>query len=221
MHLYLSVLYRDLLLAVRRRRELANPLVFFVIVVSLFPLGVSPERELLTQLAPGVIWVTALLATLMSMDAMFRSDYDDGSLEQLLLMPGPKILLIGAKITAHWISIGLPLVLLAPVMSLLLYFPPHAIGSLMITLIISTPILSLLGAVGVALTLSLRSGGILSSLLILPFYVPVLIFSTMAINASAANLPVSGYYALLGAFLIISILLIPFAVVSALRVSYN
>ena len=221
MGLYISVLYRDLLLAVRRRRELANPLVFFVIVVSLFPLGVSPEREVLSQLAPGVIWVTALLATLMSMDTMFRSDYDDGSLEQLLLMPGPKILLIGAKITAHWLSIGLPLVVLAPLMSLLLYFPTHAIGSLMITLLISTPILSLLGAVGVALTLSLRSGGILSSLLILPFYIPVLIFSTMAINASTANLPVSGYYALLGAFLIISVLLIPFAVVSALRVSYN
>ena len=221
MQLYLSVLYRDLLLAVRRRRELANPLVFFVIVVSLFPLGVSPERDVLSQLAPGVIWVTALLATLMSMDTMFRSDYEDGSLEQLLLMPGPKILLIGAKITAHWLSIGLPLVILAPLMSLLLYFPAHAIGSLMITLLISTPILSLLGAVGVALTLSLQSGGILSSLLILPFYVPVLIFSTMAINASAASLPVSGYYALLGAFLILSILLIPFAVVSALRVSYN
>ncbi len=221
MQLFLSVLYRDLLLAVRRRRELANPLVFFVIVVSMFPLGVSPEREVLTGLAPGVIWVTALLATLMSMDTMFRSDYDDGSLEQLLLMPGPKILLIGAKITAHWLSIGLPLVILAPIMSLLLYFPSHAIMSLVITLLISTPILSLLGAVGVALTLSLRSGGILSSLLILPFYVPVLIFSTMAINASTADLPVSGYYALLGAFLIMSVLLIPFAVVSALKVSYN
>lgn len=221
MQLYLSVLYRDLLLAVRRRRELANPLVFFVIVVSMFPLGVSPEREVLTTLAPGVIWVTALLATLMSMDTMFRSDYEDGSLEQLLLMPGPKILLIGAKITAHWLSIGLPLVVLAPIMSLLLYFPAHAIASLMITLLISTPILSLLGAVGVALTLSLRSGGILSSLLILPFYVPVLIFSTLAINASAANLPVSGYYALLGAFLILSLLLIPIAVVAALKVSYN
>ena len=172
------------MLAMRRRRELANPLVFFVIVVSLFPLGVSPDKDLLSQMAPGIIWVTALLATLMSMDAMFRSDYDDGSLEQLLLLPGPKVLLIGAKITAHWVSIGLPLVILAPVMSLLLYFPTHAIGSLVITLLISTPILSLLGSVGVALTLSLRSGGILSSLLILPFYIPVLIFSTMAISPS-------------------------------------
>ncbi len=221
MQLFYSILYRDLMLVVRRRRELANPLVFFVIVVSLFPLGVSPDQELLAKMAPGVIWVTALLATLMSMDAMFRSDYDDGSLEQLLLLPGPKILLIGAKITAHWVSIGLPLIVLAPIMSLLLYFPTHAIGSLVITLLISTPILSLLGSVGVALTLSLRTGGILSSLLILPFYIPVLIFSTMAINASADNIPVSGYYALLGAFLIISILLIPFAVVAALRISYN
>ena len=221
MQLFYSILYRDLMLVVRRRRELANPLVFFVIVVSLFPLGVSPDQDLLAKMAPGVIWVTALLATLMSMDAMFRSDYDDGSLEQLLLLPGPKILLIGAKITAHWVSIGLPLIILAPIMSLLLYFPTHAIGSLVITLLISTPILSLLGSVGVALTLSLRSGGILSSLLILPFYIPVLIFSTMAINASADNIPVTGYYALLGAFLIISILLIPFAVVAALRISYN
>ena len=221
MHLFLSILRRDLMLAIRRRRELANPLVFFIIVVSLFPLGVSPDKALLSEIAPGVIWVTALLAMLMSMDTMFRSDYEDGSLEQLLLLPGPKVLLIGAKITAHWLSIGLPLVVLAPVIALLLYFPGHAIISLMVTLLISTPILSLLGAVGVALTLSLRSGGILSSLLILPFYIPVLIFSTMAINAAADNLPVSGYYALLGAFLIISILLIPFAVVAALRVSFS
>ena len=221
MQLFLSVLYRDILLAVRRRRELANPLVFFVIVVSMFPLGVSPEKELLSDMAAGVVWVTALLATIISMDSMFRSDYEDGSLEQLLLLPGPKILLIGAKITAHWLTIGVPLILLAPIMSLLLYFPSHAIGSLMITLLISTPILSLLGAVGVALTLSLRAGGILSSLLILPFYVPVLIFSTLAINAASANMAVGGYYALLGAFLIITILLTPFAVVSALKVSYS
>lgn len=221
MQLFFSMLYRDMLLAVRRRRELANPLVFFVIVVSMFPLGVSPEREVLSGMAAGVVWVTALLATIISMDSMFRSDYEDGSLEQLLLLPGPKILLIGAKITAHWLSIGVPLILLAPIMSLLLYFPTHAIGSLIITLLISTPILSLLGAVGVALTLSLRSGGILSSLLILPFYVPVLIFSTLAINAASANLPVGGYYALLGAFLIVSILLTPFAVVAALKVSYS
>jgi heme exporter protein B len=221
MHLFLSTLQRDMLLAVRRRRELANPLVFFIMIVSLFPLGVSPDKALLSQIAPGVIWVTALLAMLMSMDTIFRSDYDDGSLEQLLLLPGPKVLLIGAKITAHWLSIGLPLVILAPIMALLLYFPAHAILSLMITLLISTPILSLLGAIGVALTLSLKSGGILSSLLILPFYIPVLIFSTMAINAAADNLPVSGYYALLGAFLIISVLFVPFAVVAALKVSYS
>jgi heme exporter protein B len=221
MHLFLSTLQRDMLLAVRRRRELANPLVFFIMIVSLFPLGVSPDKALLSQIAPGVIWVTALLAMLMSMDTIFRSDYDDGSLEQLLLLPGPKVLLIGAKITAHWLTIGLPLVILAPIMALLLYFPAHAILSLMITLLISTPILSLLGAIGVALTLSLKSGGILSSLLILPFYIPVLIFSTMAINAAADNLPVSGYYALLGAFLIISVLFVPFAVVAALKVSYS
>ena len=221
MHLFISILRRDLLLAVRRRRELANPLVFFIMIVSLFPLGVSPDKVLLSQIAPGVIWVTALLAMLMSMDTMFRSDYEDGSLEQLLLLPGPKIFLIGAKITAHWLSIGLPIVILAPVMALLLYFPAHAMISLVITLLISTPILSLLGAIGVALTLSLRSGGILSSLLILPFYIPVLIFSTMAISGAAENLPVSGYYALLGAFLIVSILLVPFAVVAALKVSYS
>lgn len=221
MNLFLSTLQRDMLLAVRRRRELANPLVFFIMIVSLFPLGVSPDKALLSQIAPGVIWVTALLAMLMSMDTIFRSDYDDGSLEQLLLLPGPKVLLIGAKITAHWLTIGLPLVILAPIMALLLYFPAHAILSLVITLLISTPILSLLGAIGVALTLSLKSGGILSSLLILPFYIPVLIFSTMAINAAADNLPVSGYYALLGAFLIISVLFVPFAVVAALRVSYS
>jgi heme exporter protein B len=219
MHLFLFILQRDLKLAIRNRREMANPLVFFVIVVSLFPLGVSPDQELLSEIAPGIIWVTALLATLMSMDSMFRSDYEDGSLEQLLLLPGSKVLLIGAKILAHWLSVGVPLIIIAPVMSLLLYMPVETIPSLIITLIISTPILSLLGSLGVALTLSLKSGGILSSLLILPFYIPVLIFSTMAIAAAADYQPVSGYYALLGAFLIMSLILIPFAVVAALKVS--
>ena len=221
MNIFWVVLQRDLKLALRRRREVANPLVFFIIVVSLFPLGVSPDRELLAEIAPGVIWVTALLASLMSMDAIFRSDYEDGSLEQFLLLPGAKVLMVSAKILAHWLSIGLPLIIIAPVMSLLLYFPSHALLSLIITLLISTPILSLLGAVGAALTLSLRSGGILSSLLILPFYIPVLIFSTMAISASIINLPVLGYYALLAAFLILSLLLVPYAVVAALKVSHN
>ncbi len=221
MRLFLFIFKRDMLLAIRRRRELANPLVFFIMVVSMFPLGVTPDHAFLAELSAGVIWVTALLAALMSMDSMFRSDYDDGSLEQLLLMPGSKVVLISAKIAAHWVSIGLPLVIIAPLMSFLLFLPPQALPSLIITLLISTPILSLLGAVGVALTLSLRGGGVLSSLLTLPFYVPVLIFSTMAINAAAVNQPVSGYYALLAAFLIVSILLVPFAVVAALRVSYN
>ena len=221
MRLFLFIFKRDILLAIRRRRELANQLVFFIMVVSMFPLGVTPDHAFLAELSAGVIWVTALLAALMSMDNMFRSDYDDGSLEQLLLMPGSKVVLISAKIAAHWVSIGLPLVIIAPLMSFLLFLPAQALPSLIITLLISTPILSLLGAVGVALTLSLRGGGVLSSLLTLPFYVPVLIFSTMAINAAAVNQPVSGYYALLAAFLIISILLVPFAVVAALRVSYN
>jgi len=221
MRLFLFIFKRDILLAIRRRRELANPLVFFIMVVSMFPLGVTPDHAFLAELSAGVIWVTALLAALISMDSMFRSDYDDGSLEQLLLMPGSKVVLISAKIAAHWVSIGLPLVIIAPLMSFLLFLPPQALPSLIITLLISTPILSLLGAVGVALTLSLRGGGVLSSLLTLPFYVPVLIFSTMAINAAAVNQPVSGYYALLAAFLIVSILLVPFAVVAALRVSYN
>ena len=221
MRLFLFIFKRDILLAIRRRRELANPLVFFIMVVSMFPLGVTPDHAFLAELSAGVIWVTALLAALMSMDNMFRSDYDDGSLEQLLLMPGSKVVLISAKIAAHWVSIGLPLVIIAPLMYFLLFLPAQALPSLIITLLISTPILSLLGAVGVELTLSLRGGGVLSSLLTLPFYVPVLIFSTMAINAAAVNQPVSGYYALLAAFLIISILLVPFAVVAALRVSYN
>ena len=221
MRLFLFIFKRDMLLAIRRRRELANPLVFFIMVVSMFPLGVTPDHAFLAELSAGVIWVTALLAALISMDSMFRSDYDDGSLEQLLLMPGSKVVLISAKIAAHLVSIGLPLVIIAPLMSFLLFLPPQALHSLIITLLISTPILSLLGAVGVALTLSLRGGGVLSSLLTLPFYVPVLIFSTMAINAAAVNQPVSGYYALLAAFLIVSILLVPFAVVAALRVSYN
>ena len=208
-------------MALRRRRELANPLVFFVVVVSLFPLGVSPERAFLAEAAPGVVWVSALLATLLSMDAMFRSDFEDGSLEQLLLLPVPNVYVVAAKILAHWLSTGLPLILLAPVMAFLLHLPSEGLSTLVLTLLLGTPILSLLGAIGVALTLALRSGGVLLSLLVLPLYIPILIFATAAVNASIDGMAVSGFYALLGAGLILSALFAPFAVTSALKVSFN
>ena len=218
---FIALLRRDLLLAFRHRGELANPLIFFLMVVTLFPLGVSPEIGLLRKIAPGVIWIAALLSALFSLESLFRSDFDDGALEQLLLSPQPLALMVLAKVMAHWLVSGLPMLLFAPVLGLLLAVPTDAIWILMATLVIGTPLLSLIGAVGVALTVGLRRGGLLLSLLILPLYVPVLIFATSAVGAAAAGVPVAGQLYLLGALLVLAMMLAPFAIAAALRISMS
>lgn len=218
---FFALLRRDLLLAFRHRGELANPLIFFLMVVTLFPLGVSPEIGLLRKIAPGVIWIAALLSALFSLENLFRSDFDDGALEQLLLSPQPLAWMVLAKVLAHWLVSGLPMLLFAPVLALLLAMPGAAIWILMATLAIGTPLLSLIGAVGVALTVGLRRGGLLLSLLILPLYIPVLIFATSAVGAAAAGVPVAGQLYLLGALLVLAMMLAPFAIAAALRISLS
>ncbi len=216
---FMAILRRDMLLAFRRRQDLANPLVFFVIAVSLFPLGVSPEKSFLAEAGAGIVWVAALLATLLSLDGLFRSDFEDGSLEQLVLSPSPLYAIVLAKILVHWLVTGLPLILLSPILGLMMYLSSDQIVLLGLTLLLGTPVLSLVGAIGAALTVGLRVGGVLISLLVLPLYIPVLIFGAGTVNAAASGLSVAGYLALLGAFFMLALVLAPLAAAAALRIS--
>ncbi|ELY2738911.1 heme exporter protein CcmB [Cronobacter dublinensis] len=213
------IIRRELRLCARHAAELLNPLWFFLVVIVLFALGIGPEPQLLARIAPGVVWVAALLAALMAMDRLFHDDWRDGALEQLLLLPAPLPLVVLAKVTAHWVVTGLPLVALSPLAALLLGLSGHAALTLMLTLLLGTPTLSLLGALGAALTVGLRRGGMLLSLIILPLAVPLLIFSTAAVDAAVMQLPVGGFFALSGAFLTGSVTLMPFATAAALRIS--
>ncbi|GIU27184.1 MULTISPECIES: heme exporter protein CcmB [unclassified Shewanella] len=216
-----TLLKRDLQIAVRHRGDIFNPLLFFVLVVTLFPLGIGPEPQVLTRVAPGIIWVAALLASMLSLERLFKADYADGSLEQMLLSPQPLPLMVLAKVLAHWILTGVPLILVAPLLAVLLHLDSNSYGALIATLTLGTPVLSLLGAIGVALTVGLRKGGVLLSLLILPLYIPVLIFATSAIDAAGMNLPYDGQLAIIGAMLVGSLTLAPFAIGASLRVSTN
>ena len=216
-----AVARRDLLLARRRRVEALLPLGFFVIAAGLFPIGVGPEPQTLRQIAPGVVWVCALLAAMLSVTQMFASDHQDGSLEQMLLTPEPLVAIVGGKVLAHWLSSGLPLVLAAPLIGLLFGMQVPAIGTLTLTLLLGTPILSLLGAVGAALTLGLRSGAALVFLLVLPLTVPALIFGTGAVVAVDAGLSAQAHLSLLGALLIVTLLGAPLATAAALRISLD
>ncbi len=216
---FIAVIKRDLTLALRTRSEIANPLIFFVIIVSLFPLAVSPESGLLKTMAPGVIWVAALLSTMLSLDSIFRSDFEDGSLEQMLLSPHPMPVLVLGKIIAHWLVSGLPLIILAPLLGVLLFLPYHAMPALLATLALGTPVLSLVGSIGVALTVGLRRGGVLLSLLVLPLYIPVLIFASNAIATSAADLSIKGQLYFLAAMFALALTLAPLATAAALRIS--
>lgn len=215
------LLMRDLTLAFRRRAEIANPLLFFVIVITLFPLGVGAQPNLLQAMAPGVIWVAALLAAMLSLDGIFRSDFEDGSLEQMLLSAHPVSILVLAKVAAHWLVTGLPLLLIAPLLAVLLGLPGGAMGVLVFTLLLGTPVLSLIGAIGVALTVGLRRGGILLSLLVLPLYVPVLIFASSAVEASASGFPATAQLFMLAAILALAIVLAPLPAAVALRISIS
>ncbi len=212
---------RDLLLALRRRVEALLPLGFFIAAAGLFPLGVGPEPQMLRQIAPGVVWVCALLAAMLSVTQMFASDEHDGSLEQMLLAPQPLVLLVVGKVCAHWLSTGLPLVLAAPLLGIAFDMNGAAIATLMATLLVGTPVLSLLGALGAALTLGLRSGGALVFLLVLPLTIPTLIFGTGAVGAVEAGLSPRAHFSLMGAILIFTALGVPWATAAALRISLD
>jgi heme exporter protein B len=216
-----SLFLRDLRVAFRQKQDLLNPLLFFVMVVSLFPLGVSPEASFLSEAGSGILWVAALLSVLLSLDHLFRHDYDEGTLEQLMLQSQPLFLLVLAKTLAHWVVTGLPLVLLSPVLGVMVHLEGNSLGMLCLTLLIGTPVLSLIGSIGAALTLGLRSAGVLLSLLIIPLYIPVLIFGTGTVAAAAEGAPVGAYIALMGAFLVLAVTLAPFATAAALRISLS
>ena len=218
---WLQIFKRDLVIAFRRRSEIIHPLIFFVMVISLFPLAIGDDKVLLQKIAPAIIWVTALLATMLSLDNLFRSDFEDGSLEQMTLLKTPLSLLVTAKITAHWFITGLPLLLITPLLAVLLYVPTEMISMLLLTLLLGTPTLSLIGAVGIALTVGLRQGGVILSLLILPLYIPVLIFATLALQNSAQGFSAEAQLAMMLAILVLAITLSPFAIAAALKVSLN
>jgi len=213
------VLRRDLLLAYRRRSDVLTTLFFFVIVVSLFPLGVGPEPDLLRTMAPGILWVAALLASMLSLGRMFSLDYLDGTLEQMVLASEPLGVIVFAKILAHWLVSGLPLVLMAPVLGIQFDLPTGQLGILVLSLLVGTPVLSLIGAIGAALTLGLRGGGVLVSLLVLPLYIPVLIFGAGSVGAEASGLGAQSHVLLLGAGLLMAAALAPWAAAAGLRIS--
>ncbi len=215
------VLVRDLRIALRRRADTAAALFFFVIVVSLFPLGVGPEPQLLRTMAPGVLWVAALLASMLSLARLFADDHHDGTLEQLLLAACPLPLLVLAKIAAHWLVSGLMLALISPLLALQFGLDASATGVLLLSLLLGTPLLSLVGAIGAALTVGVRGAGVLLSLLVLPLYVPVLIFGAGAIEASAAGLGSAGHFSLLAAMLLVALFLAPWACAAALRIALD
>jgi heme exporter protein B len=218
---FLLLLRRDLTLAYRHRAEWINPLLFFVLVSSLFPLGIGSNPKLIEAVGPGVIWVAALLAALLSLDSMFRSDFEDGSLEQFMLSSHPVSVLVLAKVLAHWLVTGLPLILVAPLLGVLLALPGEAIGILLATLILGTPVLSLIGAVGVALTVGLRRAGVILSLLVLPLYVPVLIFAADAVHTAAVGIPTTAQISFLAGLLALALALAPLATAASLRVSLS
>ena len=218
---FIFLLKRDLTLVFRNRGELANPLLFFILVITLFPLAIGAIPELLSRIAPGIIWVAALLAAMLSLDGIFRSDFEDGSLEQLLLSAHPMPVLVLAKVCAHWLVTGLPLLVIAPVLAEMLGMAEDAQSTLLLTILIATPVLSLIGSIGVALTIGLRKGGIILSLLVLPLYVPVLIFAASAIESSAMGLDVSAQIYMLLAFLFLAASLSPWATAAALKMSMS
>lgn len=216
-----SVITRDLTLAWRRRTDIFTSVIFFVIVASLFPLGIGPEAQLLRAIGPGVVWVAALLASMLALSRLFAEDYADGTLEQMLLGATPLSVIVMAKVSAHWIAANLPLVLIAPLLGLQFGLPAEALAVLALALALGTPSLSLIGAIGAALTLGLRGGGVLLALLVLPLYAPVLILGSLAVEATAAGLSAQAYLLLLAAMSLAALSLAPWAIAAALRISYE
>lgn len=215
------LLRRQLVLAARRPIEIGNPLLFFAMVVALFPLGLGPAPDKLAGFAPGILWIIALLSNLLTSDGVFRSDFEDGGLEQLLMAPQPLYLSVLAYIGAHWLITGLLLALVSPVFAVMLNLPAAAIPVLVLSLLLGTAVLSLVGGIGAALTVGLKRGGMLISLLILPFYMPVLIFGSAAVQAAVSGIPSAPYLAILAAMLCLAIALAPLAIAAGLRISVD
>ncbi len=216
-----ALLARDLRIALRERSDMAQPVLFFMVVVSLFPLSLSSDLELIRSVGPGIIWVAALLASLLALDSIFRPDYEDGSLEQIVLSPHPLSLMVLAKAIAHWLVSSLPLILVSPLLALLMQCPAHAILILVLGLVLGTPALSLIGAVGVGLTLGIRRNGVLLSLIVLPLYVPTLIFGAGAVLAAMTGQDSTPHLLLLAAFSLFSLAVGPLAAAVSIRVSLN
>jgi len=216
--LFLRFFKRDIRLAMRSTGQWLNPLLFFIIVVALFPLGIGPSPNTLATIAPGVLWVSALLATMLSLDSLFAHDYRDGTLEQMTLSGQPLSVIVLAKVFAHWVTTGLPLVVLSPLLGLMLQLPEQSYGTLLISLVLGTLSLSFIGAIGAALTVSVNQGGVLLSLLVLPLTVPVLIFGSGAVSAAASGLPVAAHLSLLAAMVALSVSASPLAIAGAIRV---
>jgi len=217
--LLVLVIRRDLILAMRRRADVLTTLIFFVMVVSLFPLGVGPEMDMLRKMAAGVLWVAALLSSMLSLGRLFSADYLDGTLEQMMLAPQSLSVLVLGKMVAHWMVSGLPLVLMAPVLGLQFDMSVQALGVLIAGLMLGTPVLSMVGAIGAALTLGLRGGGVLLSLLVLPLCIPVLIFGAGAVEAVSTGLSAASHLSLLGALLVLALVFTPWVTAQALRIS--
>jgi heme exporter protein B len=216
-----ALVQRDFKIAYRNRGELANPLLFYIIVMTLFAFGVGPDPAQLREVAPGIIWVAALLATLLALNGLFRSDFEDGSLEQLIMSAQPIPILLLGKVMVHWSVTGLPLLLITPFLAMLMHLDGPALGVLLLSLLVGTPILSLIGSVGGALTVGVRRGSLLLALIVLPLYIPVLIFGTSAVQAAASGLPVAGQIYLLSSMLVLALTLTPIAAAAALRISVN
>ncbi len=216
-----ATLARELQIALRSPGNMVNPLMFFIIAVSLFPLGGGADPEWLGRIAPGVLWVTALLAVMLSMESLFRSDFEDGTLEQLLLSPQPLYFQLLMKVVGHWLVTGLPLVLVAPVLAYMLALPAEGYAPLLWGLLLGTPTLNLIGAIGTALTVGLARSGLLLAVLVLPLSIPVLVFGAGMVETALNGLPVAGIAAVLGALLAVALTLSPLAIAAALRISVN
>jgi len=215
------ILKRDLVLAARQPSDIINPLLFFVLVIVLFPFAVGSDAKLLVEISTGIVWVAALLASMLSLDSVFRQDFQDGTLEEMILSAHPTSILVLAKVLAHWLMTGLPLLLVSPILAIMLGMPDDGVFILIVTLLLGTPVLSLVGSIGVALTVGLRSGGVILSLLILPLYIPVLIFGSGAVSNSIAGLDVSGQIYMLSAFTVMAVFLAPVAIAASLKISLS
>ena len=219
MNIFIKTLNRDLKMALRNPSSFLNPLLFFVIAISLFPIAISPESHTLSNIAPGIIWVTSMLSVLLSLNALFHYDFDNGVLEQMIISHHSLPIILLAKTTAHWLLTGLPIILLSPLIGISLFLDSKSIYVLALTLLLTTPSLSLIGAIGASLIVGIKNSGMLLSLLILPLYIPILIFATSAVSQSQFNLPINGQLSFLGAVLIVSLMTSPFVSALALKIS--